>query len=158
MLLETGHVVAVDSDSVWVETIRQSTCGTCAVQQGCGHGLLNRIASGRRHYIQVFSGALPASNCAVDDHVRISIPEKVLLRGSVVVYMVPLLAMLSGATLAAGMMPGNPDILAISGAVGGFGLGVGLVRWHAWHHRSDKSMQASLVELVKPAADVITVS
>ena len=43
MLLETGRVVAVDADSVWVETIRRTTCGSCAVQKGCGHGLLNQL-------------------------------------------------------------------------------------------------------------------
>ena len=52
MLVETGRVVAVEEDSLWVETIRQSTCGSCAAQKGCGHGLLNRYADGKRGYIQ----------------------------------------------------------------------------------------------------------
>ena len=157
MLLETAHVVAVESDSVWVETIRKSSCGSCEAQKGCGHSLLSRISSGRRNYIEVFSGALAASHCAVDDHVRISIPEKVILQGSMVVYMLPLISMLCGAALATASVPGAPDLLAISGAAGGFVVGVGLVRWHAWRNRSDKSMQPSLVELLKPSDDIITV-
>ena len=44
MLIETGRVVAVEAneEALWVETIRQSTCGSCAANKGCGHGLLNR--------------------------------------------------------------------------------------------------------------------
>lgn len=158
MLLENAHIVAVETDSVWVETIRQSSCGTCAAQKGCGHSLLNRISASRRNYIQVFSGALEASRCSVDDHVRISIPEQVIIHGSLVVYMVPLVSMLLMAVLATTVSAVNQDLLAIAGAVAGFSLGVGLVRWHAWHHKSDKSMQPTLLEFVKPSAEFITVS
>ncbi|MBE9540397.1 MAG: SoxR reducing system RseC family protein [Proteobacteria bacterium] len=157
MLLETAHVVAVEADSVWVETIRKSTCGSCAAQKGCGHGILNKISSGRRSYIEVFSGTLAASHCAVDDHVRISIPEKVLLRGSMIVYMLPLVSMLLGASFAANTVQGDQDLLAIFGAAAGFALGVGLVRWHAWHTRSDKSIQPRLEEMVSSSAEAVTV-
>ena len=158
MLLETAHVVAVEADSVWVETIRQSSCGACAAQKGCGHSLLNRISASRRNYIQVFSGALQASRCSVNDHVRISIPEQVIIYGSLVVYMVPLVSMLLMAVLATTMSTANQDLLAIGGAVAGFSVGVGLVRWHAWRHKTDKSMQPTLVGFVKPPVEFITVS
>ena len=158
MLLETAHVVALESDSVWVETIRQSSCGTCAAQKGCGHSLLNRISASRRNYIQVFSGALEATQCSVDDHVRISIPEQVIVRGSLVVYMLPLVSMLLGAALASTVFTVNQDLFAIVGALAGFALGVGLVRWHAWRHRSDKSMQPTLVSFVNSSVEFVTVS
>ncbi len=143
---------------MWVETIRESTCGSCDARKGCGHSLLNRISSGRRNYIEVFSGTLAAADCTVDDHVCISIPEKVILQGSLLVYMLPLITMLAGAVLATTVVRGNPDFLAILGAAGGFSLGVALVRWHAWQHRSDKSLQPSLVSLVSSSAEIITVS
>ena len=111
MLIETGRVVAVEADALWVETIRQSTCGTCAARQGCGHGLLNRIGDGRTGYVRVLRG--PASDrrpCAVNDQVRISIPEQVILRGSAVVYMLPLLCMLAGAALAVQVFGGEDAI------------------------------------------------
>jgi sigma-E factor negative regulatory protein RseC len=158
MLLESAHVIAVEEGSVWVETIRQSSCGTCAAQKGCGHGILNKISSSRRNYLQVFSGKLKASHCSVDDHVRISIPEQVIIRGSLVVYMVPLVLMLLGAAAATTFFGGNSDLLALLGAVTGFALGVGLVRWHAWRHRSDKSMQPTLVDFVDPLVEFITVA
>jgi len=157
MLIETGRVVAVDPDGVWVETIRQSTCGSCAAQKGCGHGLLNRFTDGKRGYIRVLPGARAPGDCQVDDQVRISIPEEVILRGSLVVYMTPLFGMLAGATAAVNLLQANQDVLAALGAAAGFGLGFGLVRWHAWRHRSDSSLQPTLLEVLRPVTAPVRV-
>lgn len=157
MLLETAHVVAVEADSVWVETISRSSCGSCAAQSGCGHSLLNRIAAGRRNYIRVFSGPLAATECSVDDQVSISIPEQVIVRGSLLVYMVPLVLMLAGAALFSTLGATGTDILALAGAVFGFSVGVVFVRVHAWYHRSDKSLHPRLMELVGSPLEVVSV-
>lgn len=151
MLFETGRVVAVEHDSLWVETIRRSTCGSCAAQKGCGYGIINRFtADGRRGYVRVLPGAVGTRACAVDDEVRISIPEEVILRGSLVVYMLPLLGMLLGAAAAASLSADSQDLLAAIGAAVGFGLGLSLVRWHAWRHRRDETLQPKLVEVLRP--------
>ena len=148
MLVETGRVVAVEGDALWVETIRQSTCGSCAARKGCGHGLLNRIGDGRTGYVRVLSGESAACEAAVDDQVRISIPEQVILRGSVVVYVLPLLCMLAAAATAHGLWPARPDLAAAAGAALGLGLGFALVRLHAWRHRDDRSLQPTLLEVL----------
>lgn len=148
MLTETGRVVAVEDGGLWVETIRQSTCGSCAANSGCGHSLLNRISDGKRNYIRVLPGRLAPSDCRIDDQVRISIPEQVILRGSIVVYLLPLALMLSGAVVASNSFAGNEDMLAVIGAVVGFVAGVCAVRWHAWHHRDDAALQPTLMEIV----------
>jgi sigma-E factor negative regulatory protein RseC len=157
VLLETAHVVAVEADSVWVETISRSTCGSCAAQSGCGHSLLNRIAAGRRNYIRAFSGPLAAIDCSVDDHVRICIPEQVIVKGSLLVYMVPLILMLAGAALVSSLSATSTDMLTLVGAVLGFSVGVALVRVHAWYHRSDKSFHPRLMELVNSSLEVVSV-
>lgn len=150
MLVETGRVVAIESDSLWVETIRQSTCGSCAARKGCGHGLLNRYTDGKRGYIRVLPGSGGISECAIDDQVRISIPEDVILRGSLIVYAVPLFSMLGGAALGSSLFSGsgNDDVFAMLGAACGFGLGFALVRWHAWLHRDDRAFQPTFLEVV----------
>ncbi len=149
MLVETGRVVAIENDGLWVETIRQSTCGSCAARKGCGHGLLNRYADGKRGYIRVLPGAGGAIDCKVDDQVRISIPEEVILRGSLVVYIVPLICMLAGALLGSGVGDGQNDLFTSLGAVAGFAVGFALVRWHAWRHRDDRSLQPTFLEVVQ---------
>ena len=150
MLVETGRVVALESDGLWVETIRQSTCGSCAARKGCGHGLLNRYADGKRGFIRVLPGTTGVIDCAVDDQVRISIPEEVILRGSLVVYVVPLLFMLGGAVFGSTQADGSSDLYAAVGAVAGFAIGFALVRLHAWYYRNDRSLQPTLLEVVEP--------
>ena len=153
MLVETGRVVAVEADALWVETIRRSTCGSCAARQGCGHGLLNRIADGRSSYIRVLRPPTADTRpCEVDDQVRISIPEQVILRGSVVVYLLPLLCMLTGAAVAEQLLTSAPQPAAVAGAVLGLGLGFALVRWHARRHRHDRQLQPTLLEVLPRAA------
>jgi sigma-E factor negative regulatory protein RseC len=148
MLVETGRVVAVDEQGLWVETIRQSTCGSCAAQKGCGHGVINRLADGRSGIVRVLPGSVGANGCEVDDQVRISIPEEVILRGSMVVYLLPLVAMLGLAAAASSLWPANADSAAALGAFAGLGLGFALVRWHAWQHRDDPGLQPTLLEVM----------
>jgi sigma-E factor negative regulatory protein RseC len=158
MMLETGRVVAVESDGVWVETIRKTTCGSCAAQKGCGHGMMNRISEGRRSLIRALPGKVLPADCNVDDEVSISIPEEVILRGSLLVYILPLVAMLLGAWAGAAVLPLGEDAAGGLGAIIGFALGFALVRWHAHLHRNDRSLQPILVAVVRHSTDPLTVS
>lgn len=153
MLRETGRVVAVEDESVWVETIRKSTCGACAASKGCGHGLLERHASGQRGLIRVLPGPrLTPADCRIDDQVMIELPEAVVLRGSFIVYALPLLILLAGAALPAlAGMPGDGP--AALGAAAGLCAGLLLVRWHGWRHRHDRRQQPALSEIVERAAE-----
>ena len=157
MLTETGRVVAVEADGVWVETIRQSTCGACAARKGCGHGLLNRYAEGRRGYIRVLPGpTLAPADCRIDDQVMISLPESVILRGSFTVYLLPLLSLLAAA--AAGAAVTGSDAGALLGAAVGLAAGLGLVRLHAWRHRDNRALQPTMVEIVAEPAQALKLS
>lgn len=158
MLLETGRVVAVEADGVWVETIRQTTCGSCAAQKGCGHGMMNRISEGRRSLIRALPGKLQPADCCLDDEVSISIPEEVIVRGSLLVYILPLLAMLLGAWAGASLLPFGEDAAGGLGAVAGFALGFALVRWHAHRHRNDRSLQPVLVAVVRHSTDPLSIA
>jgi sigma-E factor negative regulatory protein RseC len=153
MLIETGRVVAVEAneEALWVETIRQSTCGSCAANKGCGHGLLNRISDGRTGYIRVLSGAVAAGQCAIDDQVRISIPERIILRGSMLVYMLPLVCMLASAVGADILWPAAGQFVTVAGAMLGMTTGFALVRWHAWRPRQDSALQPTVIEVLPGA-------
>ena len=117
MLTETGRVVAVEADGLWVETLRKSTCGSCTARSGCGHGLMNRLGEGRSSYIRVLPGEGDIAACKIDDEVRIGIPEELLLRGSLMVYVLPLLGLLGGASLGANLLPLHSDLATLAGAV-----------------------------------------
>jgi len=154
MLTETGRVVALETDGLWVETIRSSTCGTCSAQKGCGHSLLNRISDGKRGYVRVLPGGQVIENFKIGDQVLIGIPEEVILRSSFIAYILPLMGMLSGA-LAAVKWLGNGDLLALLGAAGGLAVGFALVRWHGARHRHDPEFQPVLQSAVTSSAEPV---
>lgn len=156
MLTESGRVVGIETDSLWVETIRRSTCGACKAQQGCGHGLIHRISDGKRGYIRALPGERSIEDYCIGDQVLISIPEEVILRGSFVAYLMPLITMLVGAVAAAQWLPGNEDLVAIVGAVGGLALGFVLVYWHGAHHRRDPDFQPVLLTVTPSLVEPVT--
>lgn len=150
MLTEIGRVVALDQQGLWVETIRQSTCGSCSAQKACGHSLINSISDGKRSYIRVLPGEHASEDCSIDDQVRISIPEEIILRGSFVAYMLPLLCMLAGAIVAQQWLSLSQDAAAAIGAIIGLAIGFALVRWHALRHRQNPDYQPVLLEILAP--------
>ena len=158
MITETGRVVAVESDCVWVETIQQSTCGSCSAQKGCGHGLLNAAAESnrgaRRNHLRALFGDSSPEQFKIDDVVQISIPEQVLVRGALLAYIMPLLLMLALAALADHFLGG--DVYALLGAVVGLVAGFGLVKWHAIHNRDDIASQATVLPNRDSAVQCIT--
>lgn len=144
MLTESGRVVALEADGLWVETIRSSTCGSCAARNGCGHGLLNRVSDGKRGYVRVLPGAHSVDDFGVNDQVLIGIPEAVILRGSFIAYLLPIVLMLAGALGATAWQPSQGDVAATLGAAAGLLVGFLLVRWHAIRHRADPKFQPVL--------------
>ena len=156
MLTESGRVVGFESDGLWVETIRRSTCGTCAAQKGCGHSMLNRVSDGKRGYIRVLPGEHPVGHYNIDDQVLISIPEEVILRGSFIAYVLPLMTMLAGALLAVNGLAGNEELLAICGAAGGLAVGYTLVRWHGKRHFRDPDFQPVMLRVISSPVDAVT--
>lgn len=54
VLYETGRVVAVDGDGLWLETLKKSTCGQCSARAGCGQQLLAKSALTNMTFIKAF--------------------------------------------------------------------------------------------------------
>jgi sigma-E factor negative regulatory protein RseC len=156
MITESGRVVAVEADCLWVETIRRSTCNSCSAQKACGHGLMNKAMPGRQHHLRVPLNGQPASDFNVDDEVEISIPEQVLVTGALVVYMLPLLLMLAGGLITAQFVAG--DVAAVIGSAAGFGIGLVLVRYHARLSAERKQYQPTVLNKNNQSVAVIDTS
>lgn len=149
MISETGRVVGIEDQALWVETIRRSTCGSCAAQKGCGQGLMNKVTDGRRNQLRVLLGPLAADSFQLDEEVEISIPERALIVGSMMVYLVPLFTMIAGMALAAQYRPG--DVTAAIGALSGFVVGMVMVRLHAMYIQNKPAFQATVVAKYSPS-------
>ena len=164
MLTETARVVAAERGAVWVETVRQSVCGKCSAARGCGHGLLNRSGA-RSSYLRLSTSHLNLEKGDADgdggrgeerafrvgDEVAIAIPESLMLKGSLLLYAMPLLTMLALAAIAALLFPESAEAASALGAFIGLGLGLGLVRVHAGMYSHDDSLRPQLLGLARAA-------
>lgn len=135
MIEETASVVRTDGDFAWVETQRQSACGSCAGSKGCGTAALSKVLGKRRTEVR----ALNRAGARVGDRVIIGIEESALVRGSLAVYAVPLLVMLLGAGLgeALGRAPGA-DANSLSMGFGLIGLGLGFLWLRRFTRRASR--------------------
>lgn len=96
MIEESGRVVEVEGDRVWVETIRTTACDTCKAQKGCGHGLINKASPGNTFRLDVDRAGHEVN---VGDVAVIGIPEDSLIKASLISYLMPIVFLISGATL-----------------------------------------------------------
>jgi sigma-E factor negative regulatory protein RseC len=113
MIEERAQVLSVDNDQVWVETERQSSCGACAVHKGCGTAVLGKVFGARRMRVQARS-QIPLQ---IGDEVIIGVEENALVKGSLAVYVVPLLMMFLGA-LCGNWLSSSEHVSVIMGILG----------------------------------------
>ncbi len=151
MLRETGRVVAVESDAVWVETIPSSLCGRCAARAGCGQGVVSR-ASGVRGLVRaVESGDVAASDCQVNDEVEIELPESAILKGSAWVYGMPLVLGL----LLSLSLEGAGELATVAGFAAGLGAGFMVVRLMHRHWASRRELEPLLTARRRPEPVIV---
>lgn len=126
MIEEQGRVVALEPGAVWVETLRKSTCSSCSANAACGQGLMDRLGVGRqRGYVR----ALSQMHLAIGDTVIIGVREDLLVRSSLLVYLLPLMGLFAAALLADGL--GLPEPLVILSGLSGLFASWLMVRWRA---------------------------
>jgi sigma-E factor negative regulatory protein RseC len=118
VITETGKVVALKGDRVWVQTIRTSACQSCAARSGCGQKVLAAASGGRANQILVSNSI----NAGVGDEVTIGIDEQALLGASLLVYALPLILMVVASVLGH-QLSGGHDGAAMIAAVAGLALG-----------------------------------
>lgn len=132
MIEERGKVLSIESGAVWVETIRQSTCGSCQARAGCGQALLQRLGSGARSgFIRVLSD----QPLAVGDEVIIGLPEDAVLKASALMYVLPLLMLFMFALI--GDLVGLAEPWLILVAAVGLAAGFVTAGWYTRRARSN---------------------
>lgn len=133
MIEQIATVVAVEGGSAWVESQRQSACGACAMNQGCGVGIFARVFGFNSPQLKVTH----IEGIEVGDRVVLGIDEQALVRGSFAAYIMPILFMLGFALLgdmliSRWLVALKPDVIVLlSGLIGLF---VGL----AWLNRHSR--------------------
>ena len=125
MIEEQGKVVAVKEDWAWVQTERKTVCGQCAANKGCGTSVLAKVFGNKTSSIAVIK-SLPVQ---VGDEVVIGIEENSLVKGSLLIYALPLVLLIAfgllGEVVSTQVLLSNTDILTV--IFSGFGFAVGYV-------------------------------
>lgn len=101
MVEEIAVVTRVDTGRIWIKGRGSGACGACVKQAGCGTAALGKLLPKREFVIE---SSLPVK---AGDEVRVAIDDSHLVFSSVLLYLLPLLIMLSGIGLATWLLPGE---------------------------------------------------
>lgn len=123
MIEEQGRVIAVQGTEAWVKTVSQSACQSCQLRNGCGQQVLTGMGRNKERHVRVGN----ACKAEVGDQVLLGISEAALLQAAVLVYLFPLLGLVTGA-LAANLLLGLGDGATALTSIAGMGLAFLIVR------------------------------
>lgn len=119
MASEEGVVVRVDGDDAWVKTVRGDACESCSSKAAC-----HTMGGGKEMQVP----ALNPIGARVGDRVLLKMDTLPFLKGTFLVYMVPILLLVVGAaigewvSLVSNLQPPLPSVLFAFG-----GLAAGLL-------------------------------
>ncbi|SEG72770.1 SoxR reducing system RseC family protein [Marinobacterium lutimaris] len=144
MIEEVVQVSRIEGEEIWIEASRQSACAACSAKKSCGQGALSDWMSGKAVELTVLNPnrVLPQ----VGQSVVIGLEEGSLIKASVMVYFLPLLALIL-ASVATRIIGGSENVQILAGLVG---LVVGFVfaRWISTRKSSEGCYQPVLLRLV----------
>ncbi|WP_417664080.1 SoxR reducing system RseC family protein [Pseudidiomarina donghaiensis] len=143
MIRELAEIVAVYDDSLQVSTELKTGCGSCAQQSTCGAGIISKAFSDRRAEFLVRK---PEGQFQVGQMIELLLPEQALTQLSLMLYGLPLLALMITA-VGLGELAGVSEGWVIISAFASFGLSFyGLKRW--LHHRDVQVSQLLSVQQI----------
>lgn len=126
MIEMQARVIATEQGAALVEPMSGTSCSSCASSQdatnvgGCGADKIGQIFTLKARQYRV----IDPIGSDVGDEVIIGIAEGAVLRGSAAVYVLPLILLFMGATLAAAFASAqHQELASIAGAAAGFVLG-----------------------------------
>ena len=129
MIEEQAQVVEIIGDQLVLQAQTQSACGSCSASKGCGTSVLSKVVGRKFTRFQASNNV----DAVVGDTVVVGIPEDALLRGSLVMYVVPILFMLLFA-LAADSFLATPvdhrDLAIAASGIMGLIFGSLISRWY----------------------------
>lgn len=148
MIEQDATVVALEDGAAWVETRRQGACGACAMNKGCGAGLLAQAFRFATPRLRVMAGR----DMVVGDRVVIGIDERALVRGSFAAYMMPILFMLGfalvGESVSSGWFAAEGELLTLSAGMGGLLAGLLWLKRYTWRIRNDRRYQPVILRKI----------
>lgn len=144
MIEETVKVLEIQSEYLWVEGVQRSACQSCAAQQGCGQSLLARFTA-HPVRLRVALNGRKATAFHVGQTVTIGIADHVVVRGSLLLYLLPLALLLLGVGLGDTLFSNEPAAI-ICGLLALFGGGF-FTRYLLSTPAHESTLQARLLDV-----------
>lgn len=154
MIEEKAYIVDVEAPFAWVETQRKSSCSACQLNKGCGTATLNKVLGQKRTQLKV----LNPKGYQVGDQVILGLEEGALLKGSLLLYALPLISMFMFAVLGYFLFFLYEQIYTegfkIIFSLLGLGVGFWLVSNYSKKMSCDKLFQARILARVEESFPV----
>lgn len=99
MIEESAVVVKIANHQVWVESAQNSACGGCLQKASCSASAIGSVLKKK---------SVPVDcdmQLKIGDKVTVAIDENLLLRASLLLYLLPLIALFAGAAIANWLLP-----------------------------------------------------
>jgi sigma-E factor negative regulatory protein RseC len=96
MIEEQAIVTGLDGDLAMIQMQRHSTCSHCELSKGCGTGAIGRMLGHRSKPLAIGN----KFDLKAGDSVLLGLPERAFLKASLLIYGLPLAALIGGGMLA----------------------------------------------------------
>lgn len=96
MMEQTATVVDIEDGELVLETRPQSTCSSCTVNKGCGTSVLSKSVGQKVIHFRLANTV----SARKGDQVVLGLPENAVLKGSAIMYVLPLIIMIAVAVIA----------------------------------------------------------
>ncbi len=114
MIEETAVVAKIEHNQVWVESAPKQGCGGCMQKSSCSTSVIDKFIKKRSIAVDCEIELKPG------DEVIIGISEGVLIKASLLLYMLPLVVMVLSGAVAEGLLPSaykNADLVIAGTAI-----------------------------------------
>jgi sigma-E factor negative regulatory protein RseC len=159
-MIETqATVVKVDGAIAYVQAYRQSACGSCSAGsngEGCGTSSLTKFFAKKTPLFRVRNTV----DARVGDSVVVGVEDGALLKGSLAVYLSPLVFVVAGAIVGALLAPGpvSHEAYSILGAAVGLAVGFVWLRLYSRVIAGNSELQPVIVRKLSTMERVINIA
>lgn len=148
---EQAKVLSQEADALWVAADKTSACGSCKAKSGCGTSLLAKLGSQQVAVRALLPEHLRASHFAEGENIELAIERTAFVKVALVMYLLPIVAMIGAVALALGMAEYLVVIAALLGLlVGGWLASVTLKHW-----RNDERLQPVVLRRTLPEGEYL---
>jgi sigma-E factor negative regulatory protein RseC len=145
MIEEQVVITSLSDDGAWVEGIQQSACGSCSAKAGCGQHAMRQL--GRK--VTLWLPLQDVNGFTVGQQLVVGLPEGAILRSTLVLYGMPLIALVFGA-IVGHYLAGEAGSIITS--VLAMILGFQLARY--WSQKNQQQWQPHFIRHCFPPANI----